>query len=133
MKKIFTYLFAIAFGIVAIIVVLKMNTINIGDIKNGKAVFVHEKSNTTNTIKKDDIIVISNLFENKKLYKDNPSCGFVENVAVQLDSAGTFCIAQDGCPIVYWQEKNRYFQLSETEQEELYGVLEKYGFQFPCI
>ena len=31
------------------------------------------------------------------------------------------------------EEKNKYFDVSEAEQEELYAILETYGFRFPCV
>lgn len=48
---------------------------------------------------------VKTIFNGKKLYKDNLSCGFSEAVSIKFDDEHTFCIARDTCQIVYWEEK----------------------------
>ena len=81
----------------------------------------------------EDFLVIRDIFNHRLLHSGHPSCGFSENVAVIVDGTKTFCIACDTCPNVYWKEKDKYFGISESAQKQLYEVLEKYGFSFPCV
>ena len=69
----------------------------------------------------------------RKLYRDNPSCGFTEDVSIKFDDSQTFCFANDGCPIIYWKEKDKYFNIDEDEKSRLDIALKKFDILFPCI
>lgn len=102
-------------------------------VEAGEAVFRHGDADICMTLSSQDQSLIVDLFENKVLYKDDPSCGFTEDVSVQFNKTEIFCIANDTCPIIYWKNKDRYFRISESEYSMLVDILEKYGFYFPCI
>ena len=55
------------------------------------------------TLSSDDTKELRGIFAGKRLYRDNPSCGFDENASVKFGDSQTFCIAKDTCPIVYWK------------------------------
>lgn len=106
---------------------------DMGFVKEGKTSFKYNNSEYYYTLSSEDLSIIKALLDNKRMYSDNLSCGFTENVAVIFDNSQTFCFACDTCPIVYWKEKNKYIKLSDEEKEQLYKVLEKYNFVFPCV
>ena len=62
------------------------------------------------TLRSDDTEELRGIFAGKRLYRDNPSCGFDENASVKFGDSQTFCIAKDTCPIVYWKEKDEYIK-----------------------
>ena len=85
------------------------------------------------TLSSDDTEELRGIFAGKRLYRDNPSCGFDENASVKFGDSQTFCIAKDTCPIVYWKEKDEYIKLGEDEKTQLYDLLKPFGFLFPCV
>ena len=74
--------------------------------------------------------IIKDMFNNKRLYKDNPSCGFSENVSISFGKT-TFCIACDSCPIVKLEDK--YFKISKQDRKILNKIFGEYGAFFPCV
>ena len=106
-------------------------------VTGGKAVFIYEEKNVDTNLSNEHLEVIKEIFDKKILYRDNPSCSFDENIAVKLyfsdNRIYTFCFARDTCNGIYWKEKNKYFDVSESEQKQLHAILETYGFRFPCV
>lgn len=80
----------------------------------------------------DDFKEIATIFEGKELYNDTPSCSFDEDVAIVVGDSH-FCIANDTCGVVYVKEKDKYFSLTDAENQKLRALLEEYGFTFPCV
>ena len=80
----------------------------------------------------EDAKVIIDIFNGKLIINDSPSCGFDESCSVKINNK-TFCIASDLCGEVYVLEKDKYFSLSEEENQKVRSILMKYGFEFPCI
>ncbi len=112
---------------------LKIDNIDMQFAKGADVCFVYGDANVLKPMKEEDLELIQSIFDTKKLYKDNPSCGFDENISIKINKTHTFCIARDTCPIVYWKEKDRYIKLMEEEKNQLYKILESYGFSFPCV
>jgi len=107
--------------------------VNMDFVKDATAIFVYKNNNIVHQLNDDEVSTIKNIFNGKKMYSDNPSCGFDETISVKFNNTQTFCIARDTCPIVYWKEKNTYIKLSESEKNILYDLLSQYGFFFPCL
>lgn len=84
-------------------------------------------------MKQEDLNEVKKVLNNKRLYNDNPSCGFNENVSIEFNNKEVFYIACDGCPIVYYKKENKYLKLSEEENTVVREIVEKYGFYFPCV
>ncbi len=101
--------------------------------KTGNAVFKYNGVNISCPITNQELCLIKSIFDKKKMYMDNPSCGFSDDISVRFNDSQTVCFACDTCPIIYWKEENRYFSITEKEKMQLYNVLENYGFLFPCI
>lgn len=113
--------------------VLPKNRIDMSFAEEGTMVFRYGDVDATSRISEQEMSWIKELFAGKILYKDNPSCGFTEDVSICFNGSQTFCFACDTCPIIYWKEKERYFKISGEEQEQLYELLKAYGFSFPCV
>lgn len=109
------------------------NKVSMDNVKKIEACFKYENVNTLCYLNDKETEAIKAIFNGKKMYKDNLSCGFNESVSLKFDKEQTFCIAQDSCPIIYWKEKDRYIKLSKNEKIQLYELLEPYGFFFPCV
>ena len=112
---------------------LRSDKLNVDFVKKAEVCFQYGNTNAINQLSDKEVESVKILFNEKKLYKDNLSCGFSEAVSIIFDDEQTFCIARDTCPIVYWKEKNRYVRLTEDEKAQLYNLLEPYGFIFPCV
>lgn len=112
---------------------IQANIVDIPTPDEGKVIFEYEEADICLFITNEELKLIANIFNGKTMYKDNPSCDFSESVAVQLDNSHTFCIARDGCPVVYWKEENRYFSITEEEKINLHNLLKSFGVYFPCI
>lgn len=106
-------------------------TVKISGISDGSVRFAYGDTDISEELSDADFKAILSMFNGKKLYRDNPSCGFSEDVSVHLNM--TFCIACDECPVVCLTEKNQYFRLSDEENLLLREILTKYGFVFPCV
>ena len=106
--------------------------VNIPSGADGTTYFIYGEENITSEINADDTELIAKIFNGKTLYSDNPSCGFSKDVSVTMGSK-TFCFACDNCKIVYVQEEDKYFSLSEEENETLKQILASYGMYFPCV
>lgn len=114
------------------VIYLQINKTNMEFAKEAEVRFIYGDTNMTCRLDHSELEAIKAIFDGKKMYKDNPSCGFTEDVSVTFNEAQTFCIACDTCPIVYWKEKDRYIRLTEEEKTQLYHLLQTYGFFFPC-
>ncbi len=85
-------------------------------------------------IKEEDLKVLKELFNGKRLNNDAvPSCGFSEDISIVFDDTHVFQLGQDRCGTIYCVDKDAYFDLSDSEAELMFEVLEKYGFHFPCV
>lgn len=97
---------------------------------NARLNYVYNDKNINVNLSADESKTIKVMFNGKRLYNDNPSCGFTENVSIRFDNM-VFCVACDKCPIVKWG--NKYFKISEGDREIINLVFEKYGGYFPCV
>jgi len=126
----------LALGILFVVVcffIFFINRINMEFAATAETRFVYGGVNEKNQLDAKELEIIKSIFDGKTMTMDSPSCGFTENVSIVFNDSDTFCIACDTCPIVYWIEEGRYIKLTEEEKEQLYSILEKYGFRFPCI
>ena len=96
------------------------------------AVFRYGDTDITQILSDEDSVAVRNIFEGKTMFSDSPSCGFSENVALVV-AGNTYCIACDDCGIVYCVKEDKYFHLSDRENEALRELLGEYGFSFPCV
>lgn len=132
-KFIFFICIAVFVTILFVIALLLSNSVDIKDSKDGAVIFTYEDNNVNESLSQDDLNFIIKLFDDKIMYIDDPSCGFTKNVSVLLDDSEYFCFACDTCPVVYWESRNKYFRLSDSEYKDLVAMLSEYGVFFPCV
>lgn len=94
--------------------------------------FVYSDKNIETRLSNDDLNKIADILSEKQLYYSEPACPFSEDIAIIIDNK-TYCVAGDGCGIIYLMEKNLCFDLSDEENNEIRSLLENYGFYFPCV
>ncbi len=58
------------------------------------------------------------------------TCGFSTSVSITIDDV-TYCIGCDGCGSL--QLGLLYFNISDSDADEIHAIFEKYGGRFPCI
>ncbi len=92
--------------------------------------YIYNDKAISKSLSNEETEALKNLFNNKRLYSDNPSCGFTENVSICFDAL-VFCIACDDCPIV--KLGNSFFKISKNDRETVDQIFEKYGGSFPCV
>lgn len=136
MKK--KYLILIIFVFVLVSVVLgimhfSVRKTNMEFAKEAEVCFIYGDVTTSQYLEDKDLETLKEIFDDKRMYKDTPSCGFSKDISVRFNQSQTFCVARDTCPIVYWMEEDRYITLTEEEKLLLYNLLESYGFVFPCL
>jgi hypothetical protein len=87
--------------IVGIIFMLGIDKVNTTKISNGIVCFVYLDKNISTQLEDEYEKFVKKLFNDKRLYKDNPSCGFSENASISFNNGkNIFYIAQDLCPII---------------------------------
>ncbi len=124
----------IIFGIIlSCITFFILNRVNTKNLTSGTVIFTYEDNNINESLSQNDLSFLIDLFDNKIMYRDNPSCGFTKNVSILFNDAEYFCFAYDTCLVVYWESRNKYFRLSDSEYKDLVEMLSKYGVFFPCI
>lgn len=108
------------------------STVKIDTNEKAVARFAYGDKDIETGFASEDFKEIAVMFEGKSLYKDSPSCSFDENIAIVIGD-DHFCIANDTCGVVYFKEKDKYFSLTDEENEKLRDMLMDYGFTFPCV
>lgn len=131
-KALICILILIALVILAFIMIGYPKT-DLSNVYEAEIIFKYQEKDIIEKISREDLTSIKNILDKKELYRDNPSCGFDENISIKLDNDALLLIARDGCPIIYYKNEDKYFTLSETEKEKLHEILIQYGMEFPCI
>ena len=136
MKRKFLVLILLFFALVSVvlgIMYISIRKTNMEFAKEAEVCFIYGEEVVSENLDDKEVEILKEIFDNKRMYKDDPSCGFSEDISVRFNQSQTFCIARDTCPTVYWLEEDRYIRLTEEEKLLLYDLLEPYGFEFPCI
>ena len=131
MKK---HIARVSFLLIAILVVFTISSCSKVKVAEEEivAVFKYDDANITKTLSGTDADMVRKIFNGKNLFSDYPSCGFSEDVALVIDG-NIYCIACDTCGTIYDVKKDKYFNLSDEENEALRNMLCEYGFRFPCL
>ena len=96
---------------------------------NAVLTFKYSDSDVVVELSAEESETIRTIFNNKRTYQDNPSCGFTENVSVRFNDS-VFCIACDNCSMVKYQ--GQFFSISDDERETINQIFEIHGGFFPC-
>lgn len=95
-----------------------------------KIVYSYDEKNINEDLTKQESDKIYKIFDNSPLAYDSPSCGFTDSVSIKY-GFDTFEIACDDCGIVKY--KNKYFNVSDTQIEEIHKIMVAHGAHFPCV
>ena len=126
MKKLALFL-VLLFVCILIASCMKVN--NIPDT-NAVLVFKYSDKNIEVALSSDESKTIKGIFDQKRLYADNPSCGFSEDISIRFGDL-VFCVACDGCATV--RLNDRFFSVSDSDRAVIDQLFEKYGGFFPCV
>ena len=127
MKAKAAILICIAICVVStVLIVLLNNQTNLSFVETAKCV----SSRGQTELSTEETMQICAMFDRKSLYRENLSCGFSESVTVVFNDNQTFCIACDSCPVIYWKEKDKYFNITEAQKKQLHSILKEYGLRF---
>lgn len=119
---------------IAVIVIVMCKRVQVDEIESCHVRFIYKDKDIYEEVSQDDMNQIYEIIKGKILYKDSPSCGFSDEISFSFNQGQqTFCIACDTCPKVYWANKDRYFNLTDEENQKLREILQEYGFEFPCV
>lgn len=124
---------AVFIGVLCICAVVFLQRTDMKFAKEAKVNFKYGDTFSESELSDGDLALIIRTFDNKRLYCDAPSCGFTENASLIINGDEIFCIACDSCPVVYWKNKNRYFNIPEKEYIKMKETLESYGFLLPRV
>lgn len=132
MKKVIYFIIIICILCLGIYFLLPKTDMSFAE--NGNLVYVTDSQCINTSLTAEDFNMIIKIFDHKILYTDNPSCGFSENIAIFMNGdQHIFCVARDGCPIIYWKDQGMYFRLTKEEHNMLIDLLKNYSFIIPCI
>ncbi len=106
------------------------NTTNIADSSIGQLHYNYNNEHISVRLTKFESDIVKDIFNKKKLYFDEPSCGFDKNISIKFDN-DYYCIASDSCGIVKFKDK--YFNISNSERSKIEKIFKKYGGEFPCV
>ena len=106
------------------------NTTNISVDSIGQLHYNYNNEHISVILTKFENDIVKDIFNKKKLYFDEPSCGFDKNISIKFDN-DYYCIACDSCGIVKFKDK--YFNISNSERRKVEKIFKKYGGTFPCI
>lgn len=82
----------------------------------------------------EDAKIVREILNHRILYRDNPSCGFSEEISIKLNSGDRiFCMSLDDCPVFKDVSSGKYFSISEKKYIKFCEVMEKYGVTFPAL
>jgi uncharacterized membrane protein len=93
-------------------------------------VYNYKDKNINQTLSNEEALTVYDIFNRKTLYAGNPSCGFTDNISIRFEDM-IFCPAEDGCAIVMLQNKNKYFNITKNEQQEIKEIFFRHGGTLP--
>ena len=106
------------------------NTTNISEDSIGQLHYNYNNEHISVILTKFENDIVKDIFNKKKLYFDDPSCGFDKSISIEFDD-NYYCIACDSCGIVKLNDK--YFNISTAERSKIEEIFKKYGGEFPCV
>ncbi len=137
-KKIGVASLVLTIIVICILIVIMIPRTSIENDSTASVVFKYLDNDIEEQMSSEDGIQIRDIFNNKILYKDQPSCGFSEDVSISFDNSASdesliFCVACDGCPKIFLVQSDKYFNISEKDRQKLDEIMGKYGVTFPCV
>lgn len=112
---------------------LKFKLTDMSFAKKGQVIYQNYDNSIVRDLSDEEMQIVKSLFHHHIIHNakiDMPSCGFVEERSIRFNDSHTFCIACDGCDVIYWKEKNVYFCISDKKMNILKHMFIKYGIRF---
>ena len=106
------------------------NTTNISTDSIGQLNYNYNNKHISVTLTNSESNTIKDMFNNKELYFDEPSCGFDKNISIKFEN-DYYCIACDSCGVIKIGDK--YFNISNSDRSKIEEIFKKYGGKFPCV
>jgi hypothetical protein len=127
----------ILFAIISAIILFIFSAKNIEIPESSEVVLIYNYTDTEiyiNIYDKNEIMELKTLLSGNVI-KDNPSCGFSENISITFigDKNLMLCPALDGCEKIRIDTTNKYISISKDNRKKLDAFLSKYGFKFPSV
>ena len=104
MKKVVLIMSAVLLVAVVLLgmICMRSDKVDIDFAKIAVVYFQYKDTDAINQLRDNEMASVKTIFNGKKLYNDNPSCGFDENISIKFNGGDQiFCLAHDGCPIIY--------------------------------
>jgi len=104
------------------------------DIISNQAVLVYkyEGKNINTKLTNQESMILKKILNHKRMYSDNPSCGFDKDISIRFDGQ-IFELACDDDPIIKDEKSGKYLSISDSEREKIDKIISKYGATFPAI
>lgn len=99
--------------------------------EEGKLLYIYNDIIIYEELSLEDAQIIQDIFKNKKLYNDSPTCGFTLFISIQIGDL-FFSPACDSCGIVKCNNNNKYFSITDEERNTIVQIFNKFGAKFPC-
>lgn len=128
-------LFFIFIVTVLIISFVLMKKVELNDGASAMLRYNYNGTDISTLLTEEDSKIVADMFNDKELFFDpGAACPFGEQLSLSFNNGifgSKFYPSCDGCHNVLYNGK--LLSLSDTEQEQLRGILEKYGVEFPCL
>jgi len=93
-------------------------------------VYNYKDKKINEDLSNEEALTVYNIFNRKTLYAGNPACGFTDNISIRFRDM-IFCPADDGCTIVKLQNKNKYFNISKDDKQQIAAIFWRHGGTLP--
>lgn len=106
-------------------------------LSQGRIVCCDELSDKNEELTKEEEEKIKEMFSNKKLLRDNPSCGFDDRIGFEFaDSYGNkvfYSIGLDSCGTIYDKKHDRYFDVENSDSAEIKRIFSAHRIAYPSV
>ena len=83
-------------------------------------------------LSEDQAQKILHILDKKRLFSDDPSCGFNEEISFKIEGK-TYAPACDDCGLIKECSSGKYMNISKTERDIVEEIFLAYGGHFPCV
>ena len=84
-KIVITSIITCIIVVILIVFLWKKTIINMNFLENGKLIFCYDDIYIKESCTEEELAIIFDIFNNKLLYKDNPSCGFSDEISIKIN------------------------------------------------
>lgn len=129
MKKVSVILILV---LLLVVFCVSRNTLRLGNPDCAVITYSYEDIYIWEELYGDDVDTVVKILDGKIETRDNPSCGFSEDISITI-GGNTFALACDRCGIVKNCTTGKYISISDSERDILENLFTTRGGKFPCI